>query len=97
MACPKFTVNVKDVKAALAKVKAAIQKQNGILDGDEKKGTYNFSGSVDLWVTKINYAIKGSYTVDDKNNITITNDIVKTDSDKINCKAVEEKMREMFK
>jgi len=54
MACPTFTVTVKDVKAALAKVKKAIADAKGSFSGDETKGSYSVSGDG---------FISGAYTI----------------------------------
>ena len=70
MSCPPFDVKVRDVKAALDKVKKAISGK-GSISGDEKKGSSVFSDSS---LIAGEYTIKGSYTADN-NTITISNDI----------------------
>jgi hypothetical protein len=93
MACPTFTVTVKDVKAALAKVKKAIAEAKGSFSGDETKGSYSVSG--DGFISG-SYTIKGSYTVTDK-NIAITNDITAENPRLVTCKAVEDKVKAWLK
>ncbi len=93
MGCPAFDVTVKDVKAALAKVKDGIRKEKGSFSGDETKGSFALHGDR-MFVGK--YTIKGSYTVAD-NKITITNSIT-TESPKIvTCQRIEDEIRDWLK
>ena len=93
MACPAFDVTVKDVKAALDKVKKAISGK-GSLSGDETKGSFTFSDDGGFLVGK--YTIKGSYTVDGA-KITITNTITADSPKLVTCDRVAEKMRDWLK
>jgi hypothetical protein len=94
MACPAIDIVVKDVKAALAKVKKSIAEAKGSFSGDEKKGSFSLSGDAPWPFGK--YTIDGSYTIEGT-TITIVNNI-KADSPKIvDCKAVETKLRDWFK
>lgn len=93
MACTPFTLTVKDVKAAVAKVKKAIGEQKGTFTGDENSGAFSFSGS-GLITGK--YAIQGGYKVAGQ-AITITIDIKAERPAVVSCKAVEERVREWLK
>jgi len=93
MSCPAFDVAVKDVKAALAKVKKGISDKKGSFSGDEKKGSYSFSG--DHWIAG-KYSIQGSYAIDG-NTITITNNITAEHPDLVTCKKVTDEMRDWLK
>ena len=97
MACPTFKVTVSDVKAALAKAKAAAAKDGGRFSGDEKKGSLSFSGTKKIPIIgEITYTISSSYTVDDK-TITITNDIKTNSPTLVTCKKVQDEMTDWFK
>ena len=99
MACPKFDVTTKDVKASLAKVKAAVAKADGSFKGDETKGTITIKGIVKIpipFVDDVTYTIKSEYTVSDK-TITITNDITTNSPDRVNCKVIEQQIRDWMK
>jgi hypothetical protein len=90
MSCPAFGVDVKDVKAALAKVKKGISEKKGTFSGDETKGSYNFSG--DHWIAG-KYTIQGSYSVAG-NTITVTNTITAEKPDLVTCKRVSDEVKD---
>ncbi len=89
MACTPIKLTVKDVKAAVAKVKKGIGDKKGTFSGDDTKGSYSFSG--DHWAAGT-YKITGSYTVSGT-TITATNSISAENPNLVTCAKVEEEMR----
>lgn len=99
MACPAFSVTVKDVKATLAKVKSEVAKAKGSFSGDETKGTITISGVVKIpipFVDDVTYTITTKYTVEDK-TITIINDIKTNSPDRVNCDVIQKQIRDWMK
>jgi hypothetical protein len=99
MACPAFDVTVKDVKATLAKVKAAVSKAGGSFSGDDTKGTITINGVVKIpipFVDDVTYTIKTTYTVEDK-TITIINDIKTNSPDRVNCDVIQKQIKDWMK
>jgi hypothetical protein len=93
MGCPAFTVNVKDVAGTVKKLKDKIEKNGGKFKGDEKKGAYSVSGkdTALLGTITFEWAINGSYTVDEKNNVKVEYDLDIDHPKWVTCKAAEKK------